>query len=161
MLTTLPDSSGTETLVAFDDQGTSLSPVIPDLGLPATPTITTNGITHDTLGNFVIAAAETSLLDGAPGYVTITPGLSQFSASMSTPTSQNGPTPEPRGIVQYPDQSGFVIATVPSQGEAIADYYQDPLINVLNDAPLYTPAQIRHAYGVDQITFTGPGGQTI
>jgi len=95
VLTTLPSSTGLETLVAFNVQRGSLSPVIPNLGLPEPPTITAGGITLDSLGDFVLATGATSLLEGAPGYVAITPDLSQYSANESTSIFQNGAAPQP------------------------------------------------------------------
>ncbi|MGO9924476.1 MAG: hypothetical protein ACLQIB_58585 [Isosphaeraceae bacterium] len=161
VLTTLPDTSGNETLFAFDDHGSSLFPVSPDFGLPNSPTITAGGIAVDDLGSFVLASEITSILDNEPGYAAITPDLAYYSANMSTPSSQDGSLPQPWGIATLPNEAGAVIATVPNQDEAILDFYQDPLINMGTDAPAYTPAQIRHAYGMDQISFNGLGGGAI
>ncbi|MGA7499857.1 MAG: hypothetical protein WBX00_24265, partial [Isosphaeraceae bacterium] len=147
VLTTLPNSAGTDVPVAFHDRG-SLSPVIPTFGLPQVPTLIAGGITVDSSGNFVLATVATSLLNGGPGYVAVTPDLSQYSATSSTPSVQNGSPPQPWGITAL---QGAVIVTVPNQSVVLADGYSDPLVG-------YTPAQIKHAYGVDQITFTGPSG---
>ena len=49
-------------------------------GSPHNPRSRVRGITTDDDGNFVAAAVATSLLDGNPGYVTITADLSTFDA---------------------------------------------------------------------------------
>ncbi len=127
--------------------------MIPNLGLPVTPTIDTVGITIDSAGNFVVAAGSSGLFNGAPGYVTISPGSNVYAAHLSTPLVNTSLVPIPRGIAMAP--AGGVLATVPSGNEVVSDAYQPvPLTG-------YKPGQIRHAYGVDQISFMGPGGATL
>jgi hypothetical protein len=163
VLTTLPIRPagarlGVDVPVAFDalfDQGNSPAPQFPTLGLATVPVIDAQGITTDGTGNFVVATGETSLLDGAPGYVAISPDLTWYSAQESTPPDQDSPSPQPWGIAVPANASGTVMVTVPNQNEVLGDGYTPP------PAGAYTPAQSRHAYGVDQITFTGPDGTTI
>ena len=154
VLTTLPDAAGSDVLVSYNDRQPSAGVVIPNLGLP---TIDAGGITIDGSGNFVLAADATSLLNnGDPAYVSISPSLKSYAAHLITPLTNSNSTsvPIPWGIA-WASTIGMVLATVPSGNEVISGTEVPP------QTYGYSPSQIRHAYGVDQITFTGPGGTTI
>ena len=82
-LAILPTAAGSDVPVAFNlffDQGQTPAPEVLTLGLPSQPTIQSFGASAASDGNFVVAVAMSSLLDGNPGYVTITGDLSTYSA---------------------------------------------------------------------------------
>ena len=158
VLTTLPDAAKSDVLVSYNDRRPSGGVVIPNLGLLATPTIDARGITLDGSGNYVLAADATSLLNnGDPAYVAISPSLNAYAAHQIAPLPNSTTVPIPWGIDA--PTIGTVIATVPSGKEVIYDSGGDASQYGLTSG--YKPTQIRHAYGVDQITFKGPGGKTI
>ena len=130
------------------------APTAASLGLPTAPGIAAGGISVDADGDFLIGAGATTLLQGAPSYVAVTPNLQQYSAVPTTPFANGGSAPLPVGIAPMPGISGGALVTLPGQGAVIEDGYYEPLTN-------YSPAQIRHAYGVNQISFTGTGGTTV
>ena len=152
VLTTLPDAAKSDVLVSYNDRHPSGGVVIPNLGLA---TVDAGGITIDGSGNFVVAADATTLPNnGNPAYVSISPSLNSYVAHLITPLNNSNSTsvPIPWGIDA--PTSGTVIATVPSGNEVIVGTDVDPTSG-------YSPSQVRHAYGVDQISFSGPGGTTI
>jgi hypothetical protein len=156
VLTSLCDDTGIDQPVAFNarfDVGEAPSPEIPPLlGYSTNMGIDAVGITLDAQDDFVIAVSSSGLLGGGPGYVTISPNLVQLGAAPSTPLSSSSLTPVPVGIAVPANIGGVAFVTDPGLNEVLAD----------NEAmPSYTPAQIAQAYGVNQITFTGPNGTTI
>ncbi len=77
VLTSLPNAAGNGVLESFNDQN-SFAPTAPSLGLPVLPAIDAGGISVDADGDFLIGAGATSLVEGAPGYVAVTPDLQQY-----------------------------------------------------------------------------------
>ncbi len=160
VLTTMPTAQGTDVPVAFNllfDQGQTPAPEILDLGLSSQPTIESWGITTDDDGNFVAAAVATSLLDGDPGYVTITADLSTFNASVTATDSTTNAPYVPWGISVQPTVTGARLdGTIPTANLVLTgpSAYNPPFSG-------YTPTQIKNAYGVNQITFPGADGTTI
>jgi subtilase family serine protease len=161
VLTTQPSILGGDDAFAFNllfDQGGVPQPEALKFNsfyLP--PVIESLGITTDAAGNFAIAAVSTSLLDNNPGYVTVSANLDQFGAQTTAPLSSN-PAPVPWSVTIVTVGNGLrdLIGTIPTGNETLLapDGYQPPLSE-------YSPGQIRHAYGVDQITFPGPNGTTV
>ncbi len=160
VLTTMPTSQGIDVPVAFNllfDQGQAPAPEILDLGLSSQPTIESWGITTDDNGNFVAAAVTTSLLDADPGYVTITADLSTFNAKVTATDSTTDAPYVPWGVAVQPTTTGARLdGTIPTANLVLTgpSAYDPPFSG-------YTPTQIKNAYGLNQITFTGPDGTTI
>jgi len=160
VLTTLPTAHGTDVPVAFNlffDQGQTPAPEILKLGLSTQPAIETSGITTDDDGNFVAAAVQTSLLDGDPGYVTITAQLSTFGAQVTATNSTTNAPYVPWGVAVQPTTTGARLdGTIPTANLVLTgpSAYNPPFSG-------YSPTQIKKAYGVNQITFPGPDGTTI
>ena len=160
VLTTMPTAQGTDVPVAFNlffDQGQTPAPEILSLGLSSQPTIQSWGITTDDDGNFVAAAVQSSLLDGDPGYVTITADLATFNSQVAATDSATGAPYVPWGVAVQPTATGAQIdGSIPTANLVLTgpSAYSPPFSG-------YTPTQIKNAYGVSQITFAGPGGITI
>jgi len=135
----------------FYDTGASPAPVVPTLGLTTVPDIDSSGITVDSQNNFILAVTNSSLYGGGPGVVHINSALSAFLADPLPDTSEI-----PAGI-SYQDVNGTDTLGIT---DAASDTY-----TVAGELPLFSgqvsPAQLRHAYGIDQISFTSPGGVTI
>jgi hypothetical protein len=133
------------------DTGGSPSPKVLNLGLTSVADIDSGGITVDSQSNFLLALSNSSLYGGGPGIAHINSALSAF---LADPISQYGVIPS--GItyenVGGKDYLGFT-------NGASGTY------TVAGELPLFggqvTPAQLRHAYGIDQISFTGPEGNTV
>jgi hypothetical protein len=135
----------------FYDQGNSPQPFIPSLGLTTLPDIDSAGITVDSQDNFILAVRTSSLYGGGPGVAHINSALTAFLADPTTPTQAI-----PSGIAdENVDGTNELAFTLPAE----ATY------TVAGELPLFsgqvTPAQLRQAYGVNQISFPGPGGTTV
>ncbi len=160
VVTTMPTAQGSDVPVAFNllfDQGQTPAPEILDLGLSTQPSIESWGITTDDDGNFVAAAVATSLLDGDPGYVTITADLSTFNAQVTATDSTTNAPYVPWGVAVQPTATGARLdGTIPTANLVLTgpSAYNPPFSG-------YTPTQIKNAYGLNQITFPGPDGTTI
>src|SRR5271157_3682593 len=161
VLTTLPylpagSATGIYVPVGFNldyDTGSSPAPTVPTLGLTSVPDIDAAGITVDSQNNFLLAATSSSLYGGGPGIVHINSALTAF---LADPISDRNAIPVPTGIT-YQNVGG-------------TDYlaYTDAALNtyqIHGELPLFSgqvsPAQLRHAYGIDQISFTSPKGATV
>ncbi len=135
----------------FYDSGSSPQPFIPALGLTSVPTIESNGIAVDSQNNFILAASNSSLYGGGAGIVHINSALDAF---LADPTSASEGTP--LGIV-YQDVSG---TNYLSFTDSEFDSY-----TVAGELSLFssqiTPQQLLSAYGINQISFTGPDGTTV
>src|SRR5271157_697700 len=161
VLTTLPylpagSATGIYVPVGFNldyDTGSSPAPTVPTLGLTSVPNIDAAGITVDSQNNFLLAATNSSLYGGGPGIVHINSALTAF---LADPISDRHAIPVPTGI------------TYQNVGGAHYLAYTDAALDTLQihgELPLFsgqvTPTQLRHAYGIDQISFTSPGGTTV
>ncbi len=159
VLTTLPyvpagSTSAIHVPVGFSlfyDTGSSPQPSIPSLGLTQIPNIESSGITVDPENNFILAATNSALYGSGPGIVHINSALTAF---LADPTSASEGTPD--GIaLQDVDGTTYLAFTEPG-----FDTY-----TVAGELPLFSgqvsPEQLRNAYGVNQITFTGPNGTTV
>ncbi|HKI16621.1 MAG TPA: MBG domain-containing protein, partial [Isosphaeraceae bacterium] len=137
----------------FYDTGSSPAPFVPTLGLTSVPDIDSVGITVDSQNNFILAVGGSSLYGGGPGIVHINSALTAF---LADPISDRHAIPVPTGI------------TYQNVGGAHYLAYTDAALDTLQihgELPLFsgqvTPTQLRHAYGIDQISFTSPGGTTV
>ena len=159
VLTTMPYvPAGTSTAiyapVGFSlsyDTGNSPAPVIPTLGLASVPDIESGGITVDSQDNFLLAVKDSSLYGGGQGIVHINSALTAF---LADPTSDAEAIPS---AIAYQDVGG---TNELAFTDAASGTY-----TVAGELSLFsgqvTPAQLRSAYGIDQINFTGPGGTTV
>jgi hypothetical protein len=159
VLTTLPyvpagSSSAIDVPVGFSlfyDAGSSPAPVVPTLGLTSIPDIDSGGITVDSQNNFILAATNSSLYGGGPGIVHINSALTAFLAD---------PTPDTTAI-----PSAITYQRVGGKDYLAFTDTNSDTYTVGGEIPLFsgqvTPAQLRHAYGIDQISFTAPGGATV
>jgi hypothetical protein len=160
VLTTLPykpagSSTAIHVPVGFNllyDIGNSPAPFVPTLGLTSAPSIDSAGITVDSENNFILAVTDASLYGGGAGIAHINSALTAF---LADPTASRGQG-IPYGITyQNVGGSNYLAFTVPDSENYI----------VAGELPLFsgqvTPAQVRHAYGIDQITFAGSGGSTV
>ncbi len=135
----------------FYDRGNSPQPIIPPLGLTSTPDIDSSSITVDSQDNFILAVQTSSLYGGGPGVAHINSALTAF---LADPTSPSGAIPYE---ITYQDVDGtnYLALTYPDEGS----------YTIAGELPLFSgqvsPAQLRQAYGVNQISFTGPGGTTV
>jgi hypothetical protein len=160
VLTTLPYvPSGSNTAIhvavgfsLFYDSGGTPSPVVPTLGLTSAPDIDAGGITVDSENNFIIAATDSSLYGGGGGVVHINSALT---ASLADPITQlQNPIPN---AITYQDADG-------TNSLAFTDANSDTVTEA-GELPLFSgqvsPAQLRSAYGINQIDFTSPDGTTV
>jgi len=167
VLTTLPylpagSATAIHVPVGFNlsyDTGSSPAPFVPTLGLTSAPDIDSGGITVDSQNNFILAVTSSSLYGGGPGIVHINSALTAFLAD---------PTADPESIpsaITYQNVGGtnYLAFT-----DANSDPYTDPdsdTYTLAGELPLFSgqasPAQLRHAYGIDQISFTGPDGAAV
>jgi hypothetical protein len=135
----------------FFDQGDSPQPFMPALGLTAVPSIASTGITVDSQDNFILAVKTSSLYGGGPGVAHINSAMTAFLADPTTPTDVI-----PDGIA-YQDVDG-------ADELALTDPDEETY-TVRGELPLFSgqvsPQELRQAYGVNQITFSGPGGTTV
>jgi hypothetical protein len=159
VLATLPyipsgSSSAIHAAVGFSlfcDTGGTPAPSVPTLGLTTIPDIDNSAIAVDAQDNFILAVRNSSLYGGGPGVAHINSTLSAFLAD-PLPNAQA----VPEGI-KYQNVGGtnYLAFT-----DANTDTY-----TLGRELPLFSgqvsPAQLRHAYGIDQISFAGPSGTTI
>jgi hypothetical protein len=160
VLTTLPYlPSGATTAIhvpvafnLFFDQNANLpEPNMPTLGLTTVPDIDSDGITVDAQDNFILAVRTSSLYGGGPGVAHINSALTAFLADPTTPTQAI-----PLGIsYQNVDGADYLALTDPDEGT----------YTIASELPLFSgqvsPAQLRQAYGVNQISYTSPDGTTV
>jgi hypothetical protein len=135
----------------FFDQTNTDTPYIPSLGLTTVPNIDSSGITVDSEDNFILAVTTSSLYGGGPGVAHINSALTAF---LADPTS---PTDAIPAEITYQDVDGTneLALTDPNVGT----------YTVAGELPLFSsqvsPAQLRQAYGVNQISFAGPNDTTV
>ncbi len=163
VLTTLPYiRAGSSTAIhvpvgfnLFYDTGGSPAPTVPTLGLRSVPDIDSGGITVDSQNNFIMAVSNSSLYGGGPGIVHINSALTAF---LADPTSNSEGTPV--GITYQNVGGTNYLAFTSTFTDAAFDTY-----TVAGELPLFSgqvsAAQLRHAYGIDQISFRGPGGTAV
>jgi hypothetical protein len=135
----------------FYDQGATPKPYLPQLGLSTQPNIDSTGITVDSQDNFILAAETSSLYGGGPGVVHINSSLNAFLADPTTPTQAIA--------------SSITYQSVGGNDYLALAYSDEGSYTIAGEIPLFsgqvTPAQLRAAYGVNQINFTGSGGTTV
>ena len=159
VLTTMPfEESGSGDVIhvpvgfsLFYDTGSTPKPFVPKLGLTTTPDIEAGAITVDSENNFIIGVVDSSLYGGGAGVAHINSALDAFLAD-PVPDSQTLPV----GITcQTVDGSNFLAYT-----DAESDTF-----TTAGELPLFSsqasPTQLRDAYGINQISFMGPGGTTV
>ncbi len=143
----------------FYDNGSSPAPFITNLGLTSVPDIDSGGITVDSSDNFLVGATNTSLFGGGPGVVHINAALSAFLA-----VPNGDPESIVSGITYQSDGGTNFLAFIDSNPDSFADSGSDTF-TIRTELSLFsnqvTPAQLRHAYGIDQIGFTGAGGTSV
>ena len=159
VLTTLPYlPSGSSTAIdvpvgfnLFYDQGMNPQPSVLSLGLTAPPNIDSGGIAVDSQDNFILAVSNSSLYGGGPGIAHINSALTAF---LADPTDSSEGTPNAIAS-QEVGGTNFLAFTIPGQ----------ETYTIAGELPLFsgqvTPAQLRQAYGINQISFPGPGGTTV
>lgn len=135
----------------FYDTGDGLAPTVPTLGLTTVPNIASAGIAVDSQDNFLLAASDSSLYGGGQGIVHINSALTAFLADPTT-NSAAIPTEIAYGSFDGSDHLAFT--------DTASDTY-----TIAGELSLFsgqvTPAMLRHAYGIDQIAFTGAGGTLV
>jgi len=135
----------------FFDGGGSPSPSALNLGLSSVPNIDSTGIAVDSQNNFLLTVSDSSLYGGGVGVVHINSSLNSF---LADPTQNSSPSPI---AIAYQTVGGV-------DRLAIADSYNQSY-TLAGEIPLFsgqaTPAQLRQAYGINQIRFTTPQGQTV
>ena len=162
VLTTLPyvpphSSTAVDAPVGFDvsyDTDGSPKPAAETLGLASVPDIESSGIAVDSQNNFLLAAVNTSLFGGSGGSVTA--GIVHINSALNAFLAVPNTGVIPAGIT-YQNVSGTDELAFTDQASG--------LFTLATELSLFSgqasPAQLRHAYGVDQISFTGPGGTTV
>ena len=166
VLTTMPDvpagsTTGMDIPVGFNlsNDGSSSTPFVPNLGLTSAPSIDSGGIAVDSQNNFIVAAQSSSLYGGGPGIVHINSALTAFLADPNAYLSAL-----PYGIAcQTVNGTNYLSYT-----DAATNQRTDPNadnVTLATELPLFsgqaTPAMLRSAYGINQISFTSPGGTTV
>ncbi len=167
VLTTLPyQEPGSGTVIhvpvgfnLFYDSGGTPTPFVPSLGLTTTPDIDAGAITVDAESNFIIGVTDSSLYGGGAGVAHINSALKAFLAD-PLPYS----TEIPAGIA-FSDATGTnALAFTDSNLPSLEDRDGDTLTTA-GELPLFSsqvsPEQLRDAYGINQISFTGRGGTTV
>jgi len=143
----------------FYDTGSSPAPFVPTLGLTSVPDIDSAGITVDSQNNFLLAVTNSSLYGGGPGTVHINPALMAFLAVPDADTAAI-----PSAIAYQNVGATNLLDFTDANSDPYSDRYADTYTQG-TELPLFSgqasPAQLRHAYGIDQIRFTGPGGTTV
>ncbi len=160
VLTTLPYvPAGSSTAIhvpvgfsLFYDTGSSPAPFIPTLGLTSVPDIDAAGITVDSQNNFILAATDSSLYGGGPGVVHINSALTAF---LADPISED-PDAIPTAITCQDVGGTNYLAFTDAASDTITEAGELPLFS-----GQVSPSQLRSAYGISQISFTGPGGNTV
>ncbi len=167
VLTTLPyvapgSDTATDIPVGFSltyDSGGTPTPVVPELGLTAVPDIAAGAIAVDSQNNFIIAATNSSLYGGGPGIVHVNSALTAF---LADPTAYSQEMPSAIACQTVSGTSELVFA------DANFNQFVDPAADTFTFAgelPLFSgqvsAAQLRQAYGINQISFKGPGGTTV
>ncbi len=167
VLTTLPyvapgSNTATDVPVGFSltyDSGGTPKPVVPALGLTSVPDIAAGAIAVDSQNNFIIAATNSSLYDGGPGIVHINSALTAFLAD-PTQYSEEMPAAIACATVSGTSELVFTDANTNQFGDPTADTF-----TFAGELPLFSgqvnAAQLRQAYGINQISFKGPGGTTV
>ena len=159
VLTTLPYTpAGTATAIhvpvgfnLFYDTGSSPAPIVPKLGLTTAQDIDSSGITVDSQDNFILALTNSSLYGGGPGIAHINSALTAFLADPAT-----SPNAIPSAITYQNVGGTNYLAFTDQAGETYTIGTELALFS-----GQVSPAQLRHAYGVDQIKFTSLGGTTV
>jgi hypothetical protein len=159
VLTTLPykpagSSTAIHVPVGFSlsyDSGGTPAPEVLKLGLSSVPSIDSSGIAVDSQNNFILTVTDSSLYGGGPGVVHVNATLNAFLAD-PLPNSSEKPA-----AIAFQNVGG-------TNALAITDAASDTYTTA-GELSLFSgqasPAQLRHAYGIDQIRFTGPGGTTV
>ncbi|WP_165226789.1 Ig-like domain repeat protein [Aquisphaera insulae] len=158
VLATLPyqpsGSSVIHVAVGFNllfDTGSGLTPTIPRLGLATVSDIDSSGITVDSQDNFLLALSTSSLYGGGPGIAHVNAALTAF---LADPVGQYGESP---AAITYANVAG---ADHLAFTNSDTDTYTEAGELALFSGQI-SPSQLRHAYGIDQVRFTGPGGTTV
>jgi hypothetical protein len=159
VLTTLPYvPAGSSTAIhvpvgfnLFYDTGKGAAPYIPTLGLTTAPNIDSGGITVDSQNNFILAMTNSSLYGGGPGIAHINSALTAF---LADPATSAGAIPT--GIAYQNVGGTNYLAFTDTASDTYTLGYELPLFS-----GQVSPAQLRSAYGIDQISFTGAGGATV
>jgi MBG domain len=143
----------------FYDSGSTPAPLILTLGLTTTPDIEAGAITVDSQNNFIIGVKDSPLYGGGAGVAHINAALNAFLAD-PLPNSQAIPAGIAYQNVAGTDYLAFT--------DSNPNPFTDPgagTYTIAGELPLFSgqvsPAQLRHAYGIDQIQFTGPGGTMV
>ncbi len=159
VLTTLPyQVPGTSTTIHVAvglgitfDQGVGPSPFLPNLGLTAIPNIQSSAITVDAQDNFLLAASDSSLYGGGSGIIHINGTLSAF---LADPVSRGSARPV-----------GIAFQVVNGSNELAFSDSVSGGYTTAGELSLFsgqvTPAELRSAYGINQIALSSPGGGMI
>jgi hypothetical protein len=147
----------------FYDQGQNPQPTLPSLGLSAPPDLESTAITVDAQDNFLLALAKAPFAGVGPGGMALG-GVahinSALTAFLADPIAQS-PRSVPSAIA-YQNVNGRneLAFTLTSSFDPALDTF-----TTAGELSLFsgqvTPAMLRHAYGIDQISFPGAGGTTI
>jgi hypothetical protein len=147
----------------FYDQGQTPRPTLPSLGLSAPPDLESTAITVDAQNNFILALAEAPIAGVGPS-ATAPGGVahinSELTAFLADPIAQS-PRAVPSAIA-YQDVNGSneLAFTLTS-----STFPESDTFTTAGELPLFsgqvTPAMLRHAYGIDQISFSGSSGTTV
>jgi hypothetical protein len=147
----------------FYDQGQNPQPTLPSLGLGAPPDLESTAITVDAQNNFILALAEAPIAGVGTGG-TAQGGVahinSALTAFLADPIAQS-PASVPSAIAYQNVRGNNELAfTLTSSAFPESDTF-----TTAGELSLFsgqvTPAMLRHAYGIDQIRFAGPGGTTV
>ncbi len=154
-------TTGMDVPVGFNlsANGTSSTPFVPTLGLTSAPSIDSNGIAVDSQNNFIVAAEGSSLYGGGPGIVHINSALTAFLADPNEYSSAI-----PYGIAcQTVSGTSYLSYT-----DAATNSFTDPnaqTLTLATELPLFsgqaTPAMLKSAYGINEISFTSPTGTKV
>jgi hypothetical protein len=170
VLTTLPYvPAGSSTAIhvpvgfsLFYDTGGSPAPFVPMLGLTSVPNIDSGGITVDSQNNFIVTVTNTTIYKNEPSPpntpVTGSPGIAHINSALTAFLAD--PVPDTSAIL-----SGITYQNVGGTNYlAFTDGATDTY-TISGELPLFSgqasPMQLRQAYGIDQIRFTGAGGTPV
>jgi hypothetical protein len=164
----VPSGSSTAVSLAvgfslFYDQGQNPQPTLPSLGLGAPPDLESTAITVDAQNNFLLALAEAPIAGVGPGDSAqggVAHINSTLTAFLADPIAQS-PAAVPSAIA-YQNVNGRneLAFTLTSSFDPAADTFTTAGELALFSGQV-TPAMLRHAYGIDQLRFAGPGGTTV